>query len=240
MCLKRMCPVDPKIGKRNTHARKCERISLVACMDCIASWYITTQNFSIMGAAVTEIRDRGAHVQAQAPLFMDCLTRISSGSIYPHTTFQRNASSRFRDTDKGQERAHVQMHPTLGLCKTHSQWVPNHTPNFSAILRTVPNTRKRGTHFRMCICTPLLTSVKSLANWYLTKRPNFSAIRPAVLGIRKAGVHLHVCTSARADGIWILPIHYQCDMHRYLDQNHTSNLVPMGRAIPELQLSDLF
>ena len=38
---------------------------------------------------------------------MTCTTRIASGPLCPHTKFQRNASGRSRDTEKGHARADV-------------------------------------------------------------------------------------------------------------------------------------
>ena len=46
-------------------------------------------------------------------------------------------------------RAHVHMHPTVDICKTFSQWVSNHTPNFSAIRPAVSKIQKWGTPARM-------------------------------------------------------------------------------------------
>ena len=47
---------------------------------------------------------------------ISCITRLASESLYPHSKFQHNASSRCRDTEKGHARSHVQAYPILGLC----------------------------------------------------------------------------------------------------------------------------
>ena len=47
---------------------------------------------------------------------MTSVTRIAGESLYTHSKFQHNPSRRFRDTEKGHARTHVQLYPILGLC----------------------------------------------------------------------------------------------------------------------------
>ena len=68
--------------------------------------------------------------------------------IWPHTKFQRNPSSHFRDTEKGQictcARVHVQMYPIHGLCNMHRGLVSNHTTNLVTISQSIPELQLRG------------------------------------------------------------------------------------------------
>ena len=60
----------------------------------------------------------------------------------PHTKFQRNPSSRFRDTEKGHictlAYAHMQIYPTHDLCNMHRCLVSKQTPNLVTIDQAVP------------------------------------------------------------------------------------------------------
>ena len=60
-----------------------------------------------------------------------------------------------------------------------------------------------------------------------------SHFRRVISEIRKTG---HICMCARIHA-QVLPIHDLCNMHRYLISKHTPNLVTIGQAIAELQLS---
>ena len=63
--------------------------------------------------------------------------------------------------------------------------------------------------------------------------PNFSVIRPTVFHYTEKGAHLH-------KGAQMYPTHDLCSMHRRLVSKHKSNLVTIGRAIPELYHSGNF
>ena len=58
-----------------------------------------------------------------------------------------------------------------GLCKMHSKWISNHTPNFSAICPAVPETWESGIlvkTYALVHLSPSLTYAKCLANLCLT------------------------------------------------------------------------
>ena len=64
--------------------------------------------------------------------------RQANGSL-TKTKFQRNPSSRFRDTEKGHiSRAHVQMYSTYDLSNMYRGLVSKHTPNFVTIGLFIP------------------------------------------------------------------------------------------------------